>query len=224
MLTAIANRGNGVIEKNVVTDFSAKEWEPVIDPTAYVHPLAAVIGHVILGKNIMVSPMASIRGDEGQPLYVGDDSNVQDGVVIHALETELEGKPVAKNLYEVAGRKYAVYIGSRVSLAHQVQVHGPAVVMDNTFVGMQSLVLKSFVGKGCVLEPKVILMGVSVPDGRYVPAGALIRTQNQADNLPAITDDYPFKNFNKGVVHVNTSLAKGYLAVKKQAAEQKRSR
>jgi carbonic anhydrase/acetyltransferase-like protein (isoleucine patch superfamily) len=204
-----------VIEKNVVTDFSARITEPVIDPTTYVHPLAAVIGNVILGKHIMVSPMASIRGDEGQPLHVGDHSNVQDGVVIHALETELDGKPVEKNLCEVSGRKYAVYVGNRVSLAHQVQIHGPAVVMDDTFVGMKTLVFRSSVGKQCVIEPGVILMGVSVPDGRYVPAGSVIKTQEQADQLPVITDDYPMKTLNKGVVHVNTALAKGYLAVKK---------
>ena len=204
-----------MIEKNVMTDFSAKVSDPVIDPSTYVHPLAAVMGNVILGKNIMVAPMASIRGDEGQPLYVGDNSNVQDGVVIHALETELNGKPVEKNLYEVDGTKYAVYVGSRVSLAHQVQIHGPAVVMDDTFVGMKSLVFRSSVGKQCVLEPGVILMGVSVPDGRYVPAGSVIRTQEQADQLPKITDDYPMKSLNKGVVHVNTALAKGYLAAKK---------
>ena len=204
-----------MIEKNVMTDFSAKVSDPVIDPSTYVHPLAAVMGNVILGKNIMVAPMASIRGDEGQPLYVGDNSNVQDGVVIHALETELNGKPVEKNLYEVDGTKYAVYVGSRVSLAHQVQIHGPAVVMDDTFVGMKSLVFRSSVGKQCVLEPGVILMGVSVPDGRYVPAGSVIRTQEQADQLPKITDDYPMKSLNKGVVHVNTALAKGYLAAQK---------
>jgi len=204
-----------MIEKNVMTDFSAKVSDPVIDPSTYVHPLAAVIGNVILGKSIMVSPMASIRGDEGQPLYVGDNSNVQDGVVIHALETELNGKPVEKNLYEVDGTKYAVYVGSRVSLAHQVQIHGPAAVMDDTFVGMKSLVFRSSVGKQCVLEPGVILMGVSVPDGRYVPAGSVIRTQEQADQLPKITDDYPMKSLNKGVVHVNTALAKGYLAAQK---------
>jgi len=204
-----------MIEKNVITDFCSKASSPVIDPTTYVHPLAAVIGNVILGKNIMVSPMASIRGDEGQPLSVGDNSNVQDGVVIHALETELDGKPVEKNLYEVNGRKYAVYVGDRVSLAHQVQIHGPAVVMDDTFVGMKVLVFKSFVGKKCVIEPGVILMGVAVPDGRYVPAGSVIKTQEQADQLPVITDDYPLKNMNKGVVHVNTSLAEGYLSAKK---------
>jgi len=54
-----------------------------------------------------------------------------------------------------------------------------------------------------------------VPDGRYVPAGSVIKTQEQADQLPVITDDYPFKTLNKGVVHVNTALAREYLAAKK---------
>jgi carbonic anhydrase/acetyltransferase-like protein (isoleucine patch superfamily) len=204
-----------MIEKNVIADFCGKVSEPVIDPTTYVHPLASVIGNVILGKNIMVSPTAAVRGDEGQPLFVGDDSNVQDGVVIHALETEMNGNPVEKNLFEVEGKKYGVYVGRRVSLAHQVQIHGPAVVMDETFVGMKALVFKSRVGKQCVIEPGAIVMGVTVADGRYVPAGSVVRSQQQADELPVITDDYPFKTLNKGVVHVNTALAKGYIAANK---------
>ena len=205
-----------MIGKNVKTDFSARASEPVIDPSSYIHPLAVVIGNVILGKNIMVSPTASIRGDEGQPIYVGDDSNVQDGVVIHALETEVDGKPVEKNLYEVRGKKYAVYVGRKVSLAHQVQIHGPAVVMDDTFVGMKVLVFKSFVGKNCVIEPGVILMGVKVADGRYAPVGSVIKTQLEADMLPTITADYPMKDMNNGVLHVNKALAKGYLEADKK--------
>jgi len=205
-----------MIEKNVVTDFVSKVYDPVIDPSAYVHPLAAVIGHVFLGRNVMVAPGAAVRGDEGQPLHVGDDSNVQDGVVIHALETEHHGKPVETNLYEVNGKKYAVYIGNCVSLAHQVQIHGPAAVLDDTFVGMKVLVFRAFVGKNCVIEPGVILMGgVRIADGRYIPAGSVIRIQAEADKLPAITADYPLKDLNKGVVHVNTSLARSYLAAAK---------
>jgi carbonic anhydrase/acetyltransferase-like protein (isoleucine patch superfamily) len=204
-----------MIEKNVKTDFSAKVSEPVIGTGTFVHPLAAVIGNVILGNNVMVAPTACVRGDEGQPLYIGNETNVQDGVVIHALETELDGKPVEKNLMEVDGKKYAVYVGNRVSLAHQAQIHGPAVVMDDTFVGMKVLVFKSFVGKNCVIEPGVILMGVKIPDGRYVPAGSIIKNQLDADNLPAITLDYPMKDMNKGVLHVNKALAKGYLAAAK---------
>lgn len=204
-----------MIGKNVLTDFSSKVCDPVLDPTAYVHPLAAIIGNVILGKNVMVSPFASVRGDEGQPLFVGDNSNVQDGVVIHALETEMNGQVIEKNLCEVERKKYAVYVGSRVSLAHQVQIHGPAVVLDETFVGMKSLVFKAFVGKNCVIEPGCILMGVTIADGRYVPAGSVIKSQEQADKLPVVTEDYPFRTLNKGVVHVNTALAKGYLAASK---------
>jgi carbonic anhydrase len=201
-----------MIEKNVKTDFSEKVSEPVIGSGTFVHTLAAVIGNVILGNNVMVAPTACVRGDEGQPLYIGNETNVQDGVVIHALETELDGKPMEKNLMEVDGKKYAVYVGNRVSLAHQAQIHGPAVVMDDTFVGMKVLVFKSFVGRNCVIEPGVILMGVKIPDGRYVPAGSIIKTQLDADNLPAITIDYPMKDMNKGVLHVNKALAKGYMA------------
>lgn len=203
-----------MIEKNVKTDFCATVSGPVIGEGTFVHALAAVIGNVVLGKNIMVSPMASVRGDEGQPLHVGDDSNIQDGVIIHALETELDGKPVEKNRMDVDGKKYAVYVGNRVSLAHQVHIHGPAVVMDDTFVGMRALVFKSFVGKNCVIEPGAILIGVRVADGRYVPGGSVVKTQADADALPAITADYPMKEMNKGVLHVNKALARGYLAAK----------
>jgi len=200
-----------MIGKNVSADFSSSVSEPIIDSTSYVHPLASVIGSVVMGKHIMVSPMASIRGDEGQPLYIGDDSNVQDGVVIHGLETEEDGRPVERNLYAVDGKKYSVYVGNRVSLAHQVQIHGPAVVCDDTFVGMKALVFRSFVGKGCVIEPGVILMGVSVADHRFVPAGSVVKSQADAGRLPEITEDYPMKDMNKGVVYVNTQLARGYL-------------
>jgi carbonic anhydrase/acetyltransferase-like protein (isoleucine patch superfamily) len=105
-------------------------------------------------------------------------------------------------------------VGSRVSLAHQVQIHGPAIVLDDSFVGMKVLVFRSKVGKGCVVEPGCILMGVSVPDGCYVPAGTVLRDQAVADKLPVITDEYPLKNLNKGVVHVNKALAKGYAVQK----------
>jgi carbonic anhydrase/acetyltransferase-like protein (isoleucine patch superfamily) len=94
-----------MIHKNVVTDFSPEVFSPDIEETAYVHPLAAVIGNVILGKRVMVAPCASVRGDEGQALFVGDDANVQDGVIIHALETFSDGKEVSENQVEVNTKK-----------------------------------------------------------------------------------------------------------------------
>ncbi len=75
---------------NVKTSFNHHRAYPDVNPTAYVHPLASVIGSIYLGKRVMISPCASVRGDEGAPIYVGDYSNVQDCCVIHALET-MEG-------------------------------------------------------------------------------------------------------------------------------------
>jgi carbonic anhydrase/acetyltransferase-like protein (isoleucine patch superfamily) len=200
------------VHKNVVTGFSPEASDPDVDPTAYVHPMAAVIGNVHLGRRVMVSPCASVRGDEGQGLFIDDEANVQDGVIVHALETWSQDAPVEQNLVEHEGEKYAVYVGKRVSLAHQAQIHGPAKVGDDTFIGMQSLVFKAEVGSGCVVEPKSLLLGVKVADGRYVPAGSIIKSQADADALPEITEDYAFKSLNKGVVHVNVHLADGYNA------------
>ena len=77
----------------------------VIDSTAYIHPQTSVTGDVIINANVMVASMASTRVDEGMPVFICKDSNVQDGVVINGLETTDEQvKPVEKHLVDVNGR------------------------------------------------------------------------------------------------------------------------
>ena len=55
------------------------------------------------------------------------------------------------------------------------------------------------------------VIGVNVPEGRYVPAGRVVTTQAQADALPGITPDYAFATLNDGVLHVNEAFADAYL-------------
>ncbi len=198
------------VEPNVRTAFTPEVHTPMLHHHDYVHPLAAVIGDVELGDDVFVAPGASVRGDEGGPIHIGNGSNVQDGVVIHALETFHRGRLIEENVVRVHGRPYAVHVGENVSLAHQAQIHGPAKVGDNTFVGMQSLVFRAAIGENCVLEPRALVMGATVSSGRYVPAGSVIRTQEQADALPVIDASYPFAHINDGVLHVNHALAEGY--------------
>lgn len=210
LATVPIDDGRGHGRPNVLTTFNPDVNSPHLDGTTFVDPLASVIGDVSLGQDVYVAPFASIRGDEGQPIALGNQTNVQDGVVIHALETTQAGMPLPNRTYQVNGKEYAVYIGQRVSLAHQSQVHGPARVDDGVFVGMQALVFKSSVGTGSVIEPGAKLIGVNVPAGRYVPAGSVITDQAVADKLPVITPEYPFSHLNDAVVHVNTSFARGY--------------
>lgn len=206
------------LRPNVATTFNADVNNPVIGAETYIDRLASVIGDVTIGKQVFVAPFASIRGDEGQPIVVGDGSNVQDGVVIHALETAEDGKAIDKNLVTVSGKRYAVYVGKGVSLAHQSQVHGPAAVGDHTFVGMQALVFKSVIGKNVVIEPGAKVIGVAIAEKRYVPAGSTITTQAQADALPEITPDYAFATLNDGVLHVNEQFADAYLKLEESSA------
>ena len=201
---------SGFAGPNVLTSFNDDVNTPEIAKSAFVHQIASVIGDVTLGERVYVAPTASVRGDEGQSIYVGNESNVQDGVVLHGLETMEDGKAVEKNQVEVGGKKYSVYVGERVSMAHQSQVHGPALIGSDSFIGMQALVFKATVGDRVVLEPGAKVIGVKISSGRYVPAGSVITKQADADALPEITDTYAFKDLNKAVVHVNTQLADGY--------------
>ncbi|MBO9541223.1 carbonic anhydrase [bacterium] len=195
---------------NVVSDYSLTMERPVIAETAYVHPQASVIGYVTLGERVLVAPQASVRGDEGKNILVGDETSVQDGVVIHALSTEEKGVSKMEHRVVVNGQEYAVYIGERVTLAPQSQVHGPSVVADDAYIGMQALVFKARIGAGCVLEPRAAAIGVNIREGHYVPAGVVVTSQEQADSLPAITPGYAYKDAGAQAVKVNTQLAEGY--------------
>ena len=57
---------------------------PVVDPSAFVHPTAVVIGDVIIGPGVYVGPCASLRGDFGR-LVLQRGSNLQDNCTMHGF-------------------------------------------------------------------------------------------------------------------------------------------
>jgi SulP family sulfate permease len=173
--------------------------QPLIPSTAYVHPQATVIGQVVLGENVHIAAGSSVRADEGTPFFIGANSNIQDGAVLHALKQ----KHVV-----VAGEKWAVYVGRNVSIAHDALVHGPSYVGDDTFIGFKAVVHDSVVGSECSIGIGAVVVGVEVADGRFVPAGSIIDTQAKADALPPATDAH--HHFNEDVVDVNRGLAAAY--------------
>ncbi len=191
------------IMPNPYTSFTQQRFIPLVMQGSAVHPQASIIGNVVIGTNVNVAPFASVRGDEGTPIFVGHGTNVQDGVIIHGLK---DGKVVHNNA------EYSVYIGNNTSLAHQAQVHGPAKIGDNVFVGMQSLIFKAEIGDNVVIEPTAKVIGVKVAPNRYIPAGEVIKTQEQADKLPIIDDTYQNKHLNHEVVEVNKEFAQSYPA------------
>jgi carbonic anhydrase/acetyltransferase-like protein (isoleucine patch superfamily) len=211
------------IRPSVQTDFNPNVTSPRISKTAFVDPLAVIIGDCEIGKLVLVASFAVCRGDEGTPIHIGDYSNVQEGVFLHALETTDHGKNIDDRRYSAQGsllkandtafkNGFAVYIGDKVSLAHGTQVHGPAYVGNDTFVGMKSLIFNAKVGNRVAIGvSSTVTDGVTIPDNKFVPPGSIITTQAQADALPARVGS-PYEKINSFVLHVNQELAKGYNA------------
>ncbi len=105
---------------------------PVIDPSAYVHPSAVLIGDVIVGAGCYVAPGAVLRGDFGR-IVLGREANLQDNCVVHSLPD------------------FDCVMDERSHIGHGAVIHGchigrdaligmNAVILDRARVGEQSIV------------------------------------------------------------------------------------
>ncbi|MGK7873758.1 MAG: ribulose bisphosphate carboxylase small subunit [Xenococcaceae cyanobacterium] len=182
------------------TPWSKNLAEPRIDQSAYVHSFSNLIGDVKVEANVMIAPGTSIRADEGTPFYIGEATNIQDGVVIHGLE---KGRVVGDD-----SKEYSVWIGKESCITHMALIHGPAYVGDECFIGFRSTVFNARVGDGCIVMMHVLIQDVEIPPGKYIPSGAVITNQQQADRLPDVQQGD--KQFAHHVVEINEALRAGY--------------
>lgn len=137
---------------------------PRIAASAYVAPGATVIGRVTLGERASVWPGAVIRGDD-DAIHVGDDTNVQDGAVLHVDP----GVPMS--------------IGKDVTIGHQAMLHG-CTIGDGTLVGIQAIVYnRAVIGRDCL-----IAAGAVIPEGKVFPDRSLV-VGVPAKALRALRDD-----------------------------------
>jgi carbonic anhydrase/acetyltransferase-like protein (isoleucine patch superfamily) len=123
---------------------------PRIDPTAFVHPQAVVIGNVQLGAQCSVWPTAVLRGDINS-ISIGPGTNLQDGVIVHLADD------------------YAVQVGSYVTVGHRATLHA-CTVEDECLIGMGATVLD-----GAVIGAQSIVGAHAlVPQGMIVPPGSMV--------------------------------------------------
>jgi carbon dioxide concentrating mechanism protein CcmM len=182
------------------TPWSRSLAEPNIHETAFVHSSCNLIGDVNIGANVIVAPGTSIRADEGTPFCVSENTNIQDGVVIHGLE---QGRVIGDD-----GKEYSVWVGKSASITHMALIHGPAYVGDSCFIGFRSTVFNARVGAGCIVMMHALIQDVEIPPGKYVASGSVITTQQQADRLPDV--QVQDQEFAHHVVGINQALRAGY--------------
>lgn len=150
--------------------------EPVVSPDASVHALANVIGDVRIASAAFIAPGVSIRADGGGTFHIGEQVQFQEGALVHAL-------PDVRVL-GADHQEYAIWIGDRTVVTHKALIHGPAYIGADCFIGFRSTIFNARLGDGCIVMMHALVQDVEVPAGKYVPSGAVVTTQQQADRLP----------------------------------------
>lgn len=127
--------------------YALDDLVPNIDPSAFVHPDAVVIGAVRVGAESSVWPGAVLRADFGR-IVVGERTSIQDGTVLHTTE------------------EWPTVIGNDCVVGHNAHLEG-CTVEDRCLIGSGSVVLnRAVVRGGSVVGAKAL-----VPEGLEVPAG-----------------------------------------------------
>lgn len=138
---------------NQLKVYSIDGLTPVVDPSAYVHPSAVLIGDVIVGPDCYVGPAACMRGDFGR-LILKRGANLQDTCVMH-------GFPGGDTVVHENGHIGHGAILHGCQVGYNAMVGMNAVVMDNVIIGEQAIVAASaFVKAGTVIESGVLVAGV----------------------------------------------------------------
>lgn len=126
---------------------------PVVDPTAFVHPTAVLIGDVIIGPGCLVGPCASLRGDIGR-LILKAGSNVQDNCTLHCFP----GKDV---IVEENGHVGHGAVLHSCTVGRNAMIGMNAIVMDDAVIGENSFVAAmAFVKAGTVVPPRTLVAGI----------------------------------------------------------------
>ena len=133
--------------------YSIEGVVPVVDPSAYVHPTAVLIGDVIVGPGCYVGPCASLRGDFGR-IVLERGANVQDTCVIH-------GFPAHDTVVEENGHIGHGAVLHSCVVRRDALVGMNAVVMDEAEVGEAAIVAAcAFVAAGVKVPPRSLAAGV----------------------------------------------------------------
>ena len=163
---------------------------PKIARSAFIAPNATVIGNVEIGENASIWFGVILRGD-GPGIRIGENSNLQDGTVVH-----------------VAARGLMTVVGRNVTVGHKALLHA-CEVQDGAFIGMNSTVLD-----GAVVESEaMVAAGALVTPGKVVRRGELW-AGNPARKLRELTekDFETFRRIAAGYVELARSYDTGTAA------------
>jgi phenylacetic acid degradation protein len=144
--------------------YEFKGFKPVVHPSSFVHPQAAVTGNVIIGKNCYIGPGAALRGDWGA-IVIKDGCNVQENCTIHMFPG------------------VTVLLRPFAHIGHGAIIHG-ATIGENCLVGMNSVIMDNVeLGDGCIVGALSL-----IKEGEKIPSRSLV-VGNPATIIKKVSDE-----------------------------------
>ena len=155
--------------------YAIDEVVPVVDPSAYVHPDAVLIGDVIVGPGCYVGPCAVLRGDFGR-IVMERGANVQDTCVVH-------GSPGRDTVIEENGHVGHGAVLHYCQVRRDAMIGMNAVVMDEAEIGERAIVAAcAFVPAGMRVPPGTLVAGMPAKVRREL-TGAEIAGKRQGTEV-----------------------------------------
>lgn len=144
--------------------YEFNHMKPFVHESAFVHPLAAVTGDVIIGKNVYIGPGAAIRGDWGR-IVIEDGCNVQENCTVHMFP----------------GITITLQEGAHIG--HGAIIHG-AQIGKNVLVGMNAVIMdEAVIGDECIVGALSFIKANSVFERRSLIVG------NPAQRIKEVSDE-----------------------------------
>ena len=172
-----------------MTIYRLDDNTPDIHPSAYVAAEAGLIGKGRLGERASVWSGAVLRGDN-EPIIIGDESNVQEGAVLHTDP----GSPLE--------------VGRKVTIGHQAMLHG-CKIGDGSLIGIQAVVLNgAVIGKECLVGAGAIVTEKKVFPDRSLILGAPAKVVRQLTDEEAAKLASGSNNYATRGGHFKTALVK----------------
>jgi phenylacetic acid degradation protein len=136
-----------------LTVYAINGVTPVVDPSAYVHPSAILIGDVIVGAGCYVGPCASLRGDFGR-IEIRAGANLQDSCTAH-------GFPGTDTIVAEEGHIGHGAILHGCIVERNALIGMNAVVNDNAVIGESAIVAAmAFVKAKMIVPPRTLVAGI----------------------------------------------------------------
>jgi phenylacetic acid degradation protein len=144
--------------------YEFKGFKPVVHPSSFVHPLAAVTGNVIIGKDCYIGPGAALRGDWGG-IMIEDGCNVQENCIVHMFPG------------------VTVLLKESSHIGHGAIIHG-STIGKNCLVGMNSVIMDNVeLGDDCIIGALSF-----IKEGSKFPSRSLV-VGNPARVIREVTDE-----------------------------------